>query len=596
MNKYRTHNCAELTINNIGKQIILSGWIHKKRDHGNLLFIDLRDHYGMTQCVIDNKNEYFSALEKIKLETVIRIEGEVIARTSETINKELATGSIEVSIKNFYVLGSTKELPLPVFSDQEYSEEIRLKYRYLDLRRKKLHQNIILRSNVISFIRKKMESLGFLEYQTPILTSSSPEGARDFLVPSRLNPGKFYALPQAPQQFKQLIMVSGFDRYFQIAPCFRDEDARADRSPGEFYQLDIEMSFVEQEDVFQVVEPLLHEVFTKFSKGYSISKTPFKRFKYKDAMLKFGTDKPDLRNPIEISDVTEIFEREDVKLEIFKKLIQKKSVVRCVVAKNVSSKPRSFFDNLDKGSKAEGASGLGYIILENNNGKLEGKGPIAKFFSNDAINTLCKKVNAVNGDAIFFICDIKKNAEKFSAWARTEIAKNLELIKENVFEFCWVTDYPMFEYNEIDKKIDFSHNPFSMPQTPMDLIDKTDPLELLAYQYDIVCNGIELSSGAIRNHIPELMYKLFKIAGYSKEEVDNKFSGMINALSYGAPPHGGIAPGIDRIIMLLAGEKNIREVTMFPLNQNAQDLMMNAPSDVSEKQLKELNIKLVKKD
>lgn len=596
MNKYRTHNCAELTINNIGKQIILSGWIHKKRDHGNLLFIDLRDHYGMTQCVIDNKNEYFSALEKIKLETVIRIEGEVIARTPETINKELATGSIEVSIKNFYVLGSTKELPLPVFSDQEYSEEIRLKYRYLDLRRKKLHQNIILRSNVISFIRKKMESFGFLEYQTPILTSSSPEGARDFLVPSRLNPGKFYALPQAPQQFKQLIMVSGFDRYFQIAPCFRDEDARADRSPGEFYQLDIEMSFVEQEDVFQVVEPLLHEVFTKFSKGYSISKSPFKRFKYKDAMLKFGTDKPDLRNPIEISDVTEIFEREDVKLEIFKKLIQKKSVVRCVVAKNVSSKPRSFFDNLDKGSKTEGASGLGYIILENNNGKLEGKGPIAKFFSNDAINTLCKKVNAVGGDAIFFICDIKKNAEKFSAWARTEIAKNLELIKENVFEFCWVTDYPMFEYNEIDKKIDFSHNPFSMPQTPMDLIDKTDPLELLAYQYDIVCNGIELSSGAIRNHIPELMYKLFKIAGYSKEEVDNKFSGMINALSYGAPPHGGIAPGIDRIIMLLAGEKNIREVTMFPLNQNAQDLMMNAPSDVSEKQLKELNIKLVKKD
>ena len=596
MNKYRTHNCAELTINNIGKQTILSGWIHKKRDHGHLLFIDLRDHYGMTQCVIDNKNEHFSALEKIKLESVIRIEGEVVARTQETINKELATGSIEVLIKNFNVLGSTKELPLPVFSDQEYSEEIRLKYRYLDLRRKKLHQNIILRSKVISFIRKKMETLGFLEYQTPILTSSSPEGARDFLVPSRLNPGKFYALPQAPQQFKQLIMVSGFDRYFQIAPCFRDEDARADRSPGEFYQLDIEMSFVEQEDVFQVVEPLLHEVFTKFSKGSSISKTPFKRFKYKDAMLKFGTDKPDLRNPIEINDVTEIFEREDVKLEIFKKLIQKKSVVRCVVAKNVSSKPRSFFDNLDKGAKIEGASGLGYIILESSNGKLEGKGPIAKFFSEDAINTLCRKINAISGDAIFFVCDIKKNAEKFSAWARTEIAKNLELIKDNVFEFCWVTDYPMFEYNEIDKKIDFSHNPFSMPQTPMDLIDKTDPLELLAYQYDIVCNGIELSSGAIRNHVPELMYKLFKIAGYSKEEVDSKFSGMINALSYGAPPHGGIAPGIDRIIMLLAGEKNIREVTMFPLNQNAQDLMMNAPSDVSENQLIELNIKLVKKD
>jgi len=481
LNKYRTHNCSELTIKNIGKQTILSGWVHKKRDHGNLLFIDLRDHYGITQCIIDNKNEHFSALEKIKLETVIRIEGEVVARTSETINKEHATGSIEVTIKNFNVLGSTKELPLPVFSDQEYSEEIRLKYRYLDLRRKKLHHNIILRSNVISFIRKKMESLGFLEYQTPILTSSSPEGARDFLVPSRLNPGKFYALPQAPQQFKQLIMVSGFDKYFQIAPCFRDEDARADRSPGEFYQLDIEMSFVEQEDVFQVVEPLLHEVFTKFSKGYSISKTPFKRFKYKDAMLKFGTDKPDLRNPIEINDVTEIFEREDVKLEIFKKLIQKKSVVRCVVAKNVSSKPRSFFDNLDKGAKTEGASGLGYVILESNNGKLEGKGPIAKFFSDDAINTLCKKISAVGGDAIFFVCDVKKNAEKFSAWARTEIAKNLELIKDNVFEFCWVTDYPMFEYNEIDKKIDFSHNPFSMPQTPIDLIDKTDPLELLAY-------------------------------------------------------------------------------------------------------------------
>ena len=596
MNKYRTHNCAELTINNIGKQIILSGWIHKKRDHGNLLFIDLRDHYGMTQCVVDNKNKYFSALEKIRLETVICVHGKVVARTTETVNKDLATGSIEVFLESFETLGATKELPLPVFSDQEYSEEIRLKYRYLDLRRKKIHQNIILRSNVISFIRKKMESLGFLEYQTPILTSSSPEGARDFLVPSRLNPGKFYALPQAPQQFKQLIMISGFDRYFQIAPCFRDEDARADRSPGEFYQLDIEMSFVEQEDVFQVVEPLLHEVFTKFSSGYSISKTPFKRFKYKDAMLRFGTDKPDLRNPIEISDVTEIFEREDVKLEIFKKLIQKKSVVRSIVAKNVSTKPRSFFDNLDKGAKAEGASGLGYIILEENNGKLEGKGPIAKFFSEEAINTLCKKINAKGGDAIFFVCDIKKNAEKFSAWARTEVAKNLELIKDNVFEFCWVTDYPMFEYNEIDKKIDFSHNPFSMPQTSLDLIDKTDPLDLLAYQYDIVCNGIELSSGAIRNHVPELMYKLFNIAGYSKEEVDSKFSGMINALSYGAPPHGGIAPGIDRIIMLLAGEKNIREVTMFPLNQNAQDLMMNAPSEVSEKQLKELNIKLVKKD
>ena len=590
----RTHDAGSLNAKSVGTKVVLAGWVARRRDHGGVAFIDLRDSTGAVQVVINDEK----VAGELRAEWCVLITGSVKIRPAGNENKEIATGEIEVVCELLEVLSEAAALPFPVDSGDigNISEEVRLKYRYLDLRREGPAKNLRLRSKVTTAIRDVMGEADFLEIETPYLTRSTPEGARDFLVPSRLNPGKFYALPQAPQQFKQLIMVSGFDRYFQIAPCFRDEDARADRSPGEFYQLDIEMSFVEQEDVFQVVEPLLHEVFTKFSKGYSISKTPFKRFKYKDAMLKFGTDKPDLRNPIEISDVTEIFEREDVKLEIFKKLIQKKSVVRCVVAKNVSSKPRSFFDNLDKGAKTEGASGLGYIILESNNGKLEGKGPIAKFFSEDAINTLCKKINAGGGDAIFFICDVKKNAEKFSAWARTEIAKNLELIKDNLFEFCWVTDYPMFEYNEIDKKIDFSHNPFSMPQTPMDLIDKTDPLELLAYQYDIVCNGIELSSGAIRNHVPELMYKLFKIAGYSKEEVDNKFSGMINALSYGAPPHGGIAPGIDRIIMLLAGEKNIREVTMFPLNQNAQDLMMNAPSDVSEKQLKELNIKLVKKD
>ncbi len=596
MNKYRTHNCGELTVKHIDKQIILSGWIHKKRDHGNLLFLDLRDHYGVTQCVIDNSNKSFAILEKARLETVISIHGKVVKRTNDTINKELNTGEIEIAVSDCIILNNTKELPLPIFSDQEYAEEIRLKYRYLDLRRKKIHQNIVLRSNVISFIRKKMESLGFQEYQTPILTSSSPEGARDFLVPSRLNPGKFYALPQAPQQFKQLIMVSGFDRYFQIAPCFRDEDARADRSPGEFYQLDVEMSFVEQEDIFSVIEPLLYELFIKFNKNHTVSKPPFKRFTYNESMLKFGTDKPDLRNPVEIFEVTEIFERADVKLEIFKKLIKNKSIVRAIVAKDVANKPRSFFDNLDKAAKTEGASGLGYIVFDENNGKIEGKGPIAKFFSEEAIQYLNKTTRTSKGDAVFFICDFKKNAEKYSSWARTEIAKNLNLIRDNVFEFCWITDYPMFEYNEIDKKIDFSHNPFSMPQIDPSLIEKTSPLDILAYQYDIVCNGIELSSGAIRNHIPELMYKLFNIAGYSKEEVNSRFSGMINALSFGAPPHGGIAPGIDRIVMLLAGEKNIREITMFPLNQNAQDLMMNAPSEVSEKQLKELNLKLVKKD
>ena len=590
MNKYRTHNCSELTIKNIGKQTILSGWVHKKRDHGNLLFIDLRDHYGITQCIIDNKNEHFSALEKIKLETVIRIEGDVVARTSETVNKEHATGSIEVAIKNFNVLGSTKELPLPVFSDQEYSEEIRLKYRYLDLRRKKLHHNIILRSNVISFIRKKMESLGFLEYQTPILTSSSPEGARDFLVPSRLNPGKFYALPQAPQQFKQLIMVSGFDKYFQIAPCFRDEDARADRSPGEFYQLDLEMSFVEQEDIFQVVEKLIVNVFKNFS-SKKLMYEKFPRIPYEESMLKYGSDKPDLRNPLIISDLSNIFTRDDVTFEIFKKLVKSGSKVRCIVTKNTKDKPRSFFDNIDKWAKEQGASGLAYFTIEKEE-NLSAKGPVGKFFSKEALEEIMKITGAEIGDSIFFACGKISEVEKITSLARDKIAKDLELIDDNTFAFCWIVDYPMFEKNEITNKIEFSHNPFSMPQGDIKDIDLDNPLNIKAYQYDIVCNGIELSSGAIRNHVPELMYKLFSIAGYQKEQVDEKFSGMINALSYGAPPHGGIAPGIDRIVMLLANEKNIREVTMFPMNQNAQDLMMNAPSEVNEEQLKELGLAL----
>ncbi|MDA8560162.1 aspartate--tRNA ligase, partial [Candidatus Pelagibacter bacterium] len=483
-----------------------------------------------------------------------------------------------------------KELPLPVFSDQEYAEEIRLKYRFLDLRRKKIHENIILRSKVISFIRNEMGKLGFLEFQTPILTSSSPEGARDFLVPSRLNPGKFYALPQAPQQFKQLIMVSGFDKYFQIAPCFRDEDARADRSPGEFYQLDLEMSFVEQEDVFNVVEKLMVNTFKEFS-NKKLLFDKFPRITYKEAMLKYGSDKPDLRNPLLINDITEIFSREDVKFEIFKKLVKSGSKVRCIVTKNTKDKPRSFFDNIDKWAKEQGASGLAYFTFEKDE-MISGKGPVGKFFSSASLEEIMKLTGAEVGDSIFLACSKQQELEKITSLARTKIAKDLDLIDDDIFAFCWVVDYPMFEKDEVTNKIEFSHNPFSMPQGEIDKINFDQPLDILAYQYDIVCNGIELSSGAIRNHIPELMYKLFSIAGYDKKVVDEKFSGMINALSYGAPPHGGIAPGIDRIVMLLANEKNIREVTMFPMNQNAQDLMMNAPSEVNENQLKELNISI----
>ena len=593
MNIYRTHTCAELNISHKGQKIILSGWINKKRDHGNLLFIDLRDNYGLTQCVVDNENKVFKEIENLPLETVLKITGEVIERDKDTVNKNLLTGEIEISINDFEVLGRTKELPMPVFSDQEYSEEIRLKYRFLDLRRKKIHQNIILRSKVISFIRSEMNKLGFLEFQTPILTSSSPEGARDFLVPSRLNPGKFYALPQAPQQFKQLIMVSGFDKYFQIAPCFRDEDARADRSPGEFYQLDLEMSFVEQKDVFDVVEKLMVKVFQNFSDKKLLFET-FPKISYSDAMLKYGSDKPDLRNPLIISDITKLFERDDITFEIFKKLVKKGSVVRSIVTKNTKDKPRSFFDGIDKWAKEQGSSGLAYFTLEKND-KITGKGPVGKFFSEESLIELMKITNAEIGDTVFLSCGQQNEVEKILSLARTRIAEELNIIKEDCFAFCWIVDYPMFEIDEQTKKISFSHNPFSMPQGDVKNLDLSDPLSLKAYQYDIVCNGIELSSGAIRNHIPELMYKLFDIAGYSKQDVDEKFSGMINALSYGAPPHGGIAPGIDRIVMLLAEEKNIREVTMFPMNQNAQDLMMNAPSNVSEDQLKELSLSIKKK-
>jgi aspartyl-tRNA synthetase len=588
LNKYRTHNCNELRKDDLDKNISISGWINKKRDHGNLLFVDLRDNYGITQCIIDKENKNFLELEKTQLETVIKVIGKVVNRSDETINKDIETGEIEVVINKFEILGTCKELPMPVFSDQEYAEEIRLKYRFLDLRRKKIHENIILRSKVISHIRKEMTKLGFLEFQTPILTSSSPEGARDFLVPSRLNPGKFYALPQAPQQFKQLIMVSGFDKYFQIAPCFRDEDARADRSPGEFYQLDLEMSFVEQEDVFNVVETLLVNTFKKFS-NKKLMYDKFPKISYTDSMLKYGSDKPDLRNPLVINDITEIFTREDVSFEIFKKLVKSGSKVRCISTKNTKDKPRSFFDNIDKWAKEQGASGLAYFTFENDD-QISAKGPIGKFFSSKALVEIMKKTNSEVGDSIFMACGKQNDLEKITALARDKIAKDLDLIDDDIFAFCWIVDYPMFEKDETTNKIEFSHNPFSMPQGDLDEKDFEKPLDILAYQYDIVCNGIELSSGAIRNHKPELMYKLFSIAGYDKKQVDEKFSGMINALSYGAPPHGGIAPGIDRIVMLLANEKNIREVTMFPMNQNAQDLMMKAPSDVSDEQLKELSL------
>jgi aspartyl-tRNA synthetase len=594
MNKYRTHNCAELSENNEGEIVKLSGWLHRKRDHGNLLFLDLRDHFGISQCVIENNNKFFPIIEKTKPESVLMISGEVIKRGKGTENLELSTGKIEISIHSIKVLSKANELPMPVFGEQDYPEDIRLKYRFLDLRREEMHKNIILRSKVISFIRSEMIKLDFLEYQTPILTSSSPEGARDFLVPSRLNPGKFYALPQAPQQFKQLIMISGFDKYFQIAPCFRDEDARADRSPGEFYQLDVEMSFVEQEDVFNVVENLMVNLFKKFS-SKKIKKDKFPRITYEESMSKYGTDKPDLRNPLLIHDITNIFTKDDVQFDLFKKLVKSGSKVRCIVTKNTKEKPRSFFDNIDKWAKEQGASGLAYFTFEKDK-IIKGRGPVGKFFSEESLKEIMKICSAEVGDSIFFACGKINEVEKILSIARDKIANDLNLINKDQFAFCWIVDYPMFEIDDLTKKIKFSHNPFSMPQGDIDKLDFSKPLEIKAYQYDIVCNGIELSSGAIRNHIPDLMYKLFSIAGYEKNDVDEKFSGMINALSYGAPPHGGIAPGLDRIIMLLANEKNIREVTLFPLNQNAQDLLMKAPSEVDSKQLKELNLKIDNKE
>jgi len=593
MNKYRSHNCSELTESDSGTKVLLSGWLHRKRDHGNLLFIDLRDHFGLTQCVIENNNKYFKLLENLKTESVISISGKVVEREKGTENKDLKTGKIEINIESINILSEAKELPMPVFGEQDYPEDIRLKYRFLDLRRNQMHENIILRSKVISFIRSEMSKLGFLDFQTPILTSSSPEGARDFLVPSRLNPGKFYALPQAPQQFKQLIMVAGFDKYFQIAPCFRDEDARADRSPGEFYQLDIEMSFVEQENIFEVVEKLMINLFKNFS-TQKLMNEKFPRIPYHEAMLTYGSDKPDLRNPLLIHDLTDIFTREDVTFEIFKKLVKSGSKVRCIKTKNTKDKPRSFFDNVDKWAKEQGASGLAYFTLEKDK-EISAKGPVGKFFKEDALKKIMQITSAEIGDSIFFSCGKLKDVEKISALARDKIANDLNLIDDTKFAFCWIIDYPMFEVDEQTKKIQFSHNPFSMPQGDIEKINFDKPLEIKAFQYDIVCNGIELSSGAIRNHSVELMYKLFSIAGYEKKEVEEKFSGMINALSYGAPPHGGIAPGIDRIVMLLANEKNIREVTLFPLNQNAQDLLMGAPAEVDEKQLKELGLKIDKK-
>ena len=595
MHIYRSHTCGELSSTNIGEEVKLSGWIDRKRDHGGLLFIDLRDHYGVVQLVIDSDNEFFSKCEETKLESVITVVGNVIKRTEDLINKKLTTGEIEVNIKDFIVESMSDILPMPVSGEHDLGEEQRLKNRFLDLRRIKMQKNMILRSKIINSIRNRMIEKGFHEFQTPILTASSPEGARDFLVPSRLNPGKFYALPQAPQQFKQLIMSSGFDRYFQIAPCFRDEDGRADRSPGEHYQLDIEMSFVEQEDIFKILEPIFFQLFNEFGKNKIVSKIPFKRIKYKDSMLKYGTDKPDLRNSIEIYDVTEIIKREDVKLDIFKKLIKKGAIVRAIPAPNTSTKPRSFFDDLNSWVKEEGGKGLGYIVLEKTKDGLTGKGPIAKFFSKEAINEIIKICNLKDKDTIFFCCDSLKNSERISGLTRQKLGKDLGLIDEKKFEFCWITDFPMYQFNEEEKKIDFSHNPFSMPQTDLKNFDKADPLSIIAYQYDLVCNGYELSSGAIRNHLPELMYKVFSKAGYSKKEVDSKFKGMIKALSYGAPPHGGMAPGIDRIVMLLAGKQNIREITLFPMNQNAEDLLMEAPSEASQTQLKELNIKVLEK-
>ena len=593
MNKYRTHNCNQLRLEDAGSKVSLAGWINRKRDHGNVLFVDLRDHYGVTQCVIEKTNtKLLNLVDSLRVETVIKIDGTVIKREPDTINKSLNTGTIEIAVYSVEVLSEAKELPMPVFGENDYPEEIRLKYRFLDIRREELHKNIVLRSSIISHIRKLMSDAGFLEMQTPILTASSPEGARDYLVPSRIHPGKFYALPQAPQQFKQLIMAGGFDKYFQIAPCFRDEDARADRSPGEFYQLDMEMAFVEQDDVFNAIEPILHSVFTTFS-DFNVTETPFPRITYADAMSRYGTDKPDLRNPINISNLTKEFNDDKVEFSAFKKIIEEGGEVIGIPAPDSSQKPRSFFDNLNNWARKEmNAAGLGYIVFDKSSSGVEGKGPIAKFIPSEIQEMILNKAGLKAGDSIFFACAKGKEVYDIAAAARDKIAIDLDLIEKGVFKFCWIVDFPMYEKDKETGKIDFSHNPFSMPQGGLEALNNSDPLNVLGYQYDIVCNGVELSSGAIRNHVPEIMYKAFEIAGYNKDQVHEKFGGMINAFTYGVPPHGGIAPGIDRIVMLLAQEKNIREVILFPMNQQAQDLMMLAPAEVDKTTLDELNLEV----
>ncbi|WP_119302234.1 aspartate--tRNA ligase [Dongia deserti] len=586
MHAYRTHTCGALRLADVGQQVRLSGWVHRKRDHGNLVFIDLRDHYGLTQCVLDVSSPLFKAVEQTRVESVVTVTGKVVQRPPETANPKLATGEIELQIQEYVVQSVADVVPLQVNSDEDAGEEVRLRYRFLDLRRDRVHSNIVLRSKVISSIRRRMIEAGFTEFQTPILTSSSPEGARDFLVPARLHPGKFYALPQAPQQFKQLLMVAGFDRYFQIAPCFRDEDSRADRSPGEFYQLDFEMSYVTQEDVFNTIEPVLHGVFEEFAGDRKVSPLPFPRIPFEESMLKYGSDKPDLRNPIVIADVTEPFRGSG--FGIFAKAIDGGAIVRGIPAPGAGSKPRSFFDKLNEWARSQGAGGLGYIIYEAGGAK----GPIAKNLDEARIAAIKSATGARDGDAVFFACDKKAVAEKFAGTVRTRLAEELQLIDVKRFEFCWIVDFPMYELNEETGKVEFSHNPFSMPQGGMDALLNKDPLTIKAFQYDIVCNGVELSSGAIRNHLPEIMYKAFEIAGYPASEVESKFGGMLNAFKFGAPPHGGSAPGIDRIVMLLADEKNIREVIAFPLNQRAEDLLMQAPAEVPPARLKELHIRL----
>jgi aspartyl-tRNA synthetase len=586
---YRTHHCAELTAAHVGQTVRLSGWIHRKRDHGGVLFIDLRDHHGLTQLVVAAGSPFLETLDRLRLESVVTIDGEVVARSEGTVNPNLPTGAIEVRVRGVSVQSEAAELPLPVAGEAEYPEDIRLRYRFLDLRRERLHRNIVLRSKVISSLRLRMQAQGFTEYQTPILTASSPEGARDFLVPSRLHPGKFYALPQAPQMFKQLLMVAGFDRYFQIAPCFRDEDARADRSPGEFYQLDFEMSFVTQEDVFQAIEPVLAGVFREFAgwgreTPWAVTEGAFPRIPYRESMLKYGNDKPDLRNPLIIQDVSDHFKQSGFGL--FEKIVGSGGVVRAIPAPNTADKSRKFFDDMNEWARSEGHAGLGYVTRKGG----EFGGPIAKNHGTEGMEAIYAQLGLGPDDGLFFAAGKELAAAKLAGFARTRVGEQLGLIEQGAFRFCWIVDFPMFAADEETGKIDFSHNPFSMPQGEMAALETKDPLEILAYQYDIVCNGVELSSGAIRNHKPEIMYKAFEIAGYTRDQVDTNFPGMINAFKYGAPPHGGSAPGVDRIVMLIADEPNIREVTLFPLNQKAEDLMMNAPSAVTEKQLRELHI------